>query len=146
MVPKPTLVIVPGAWHTPANYTDLIARLQQAGYPVRCKKLPSTDAETASAHTVATDAAFLREQLLLPLIQEGADILLILHSFGGCPGSAAAKGLSKQECRNSGLDGGIVGLACIAAFLACEGTSLLNCLGGKWESWFIVDVRFRCST
>ena len=131
MVAKPTVVIVPRAWYTPASYADLTALLQRADYPVRCKKLPSTDADMPSTQTVATDAAFLREQLLLPLIQDGADILLILHSYGGCPGSAAAKGLSKQECSSSGLHGGIVRLAYIAAFLAKEGVSLFSCLGGR---------------
>lgn len=137
---KPTIVLIPGGWHSPVHFDLLTAQLRQAGYDVTSLALPSVDPENASVHTVVTDAAFIRRKLLLPLLEEQKDVLLVMHSYGGCPGSAAAKGLSRRERLAARQAGGIFGLAYISAFLANEGDSLFSSLGGKWDTWVVVDV------
>lgn len=138
---KPTFVLVPGAWHSPSHYDHLLARLREVGYPTVSLALPSVNPQNPEIIEVATDAAFIREKMLLPLLEDGKDVVLALHSYGGSPGGAAAKGLSKSERSSQGRQGGIIGLIFIAAFLAREGDSLLSALGGKWDSWVMVNVR-----
>lgn len=133
---KPTVVLVPGAWHSPVHYADILGLFEEAGHPTLCLKLPSVDPSNPDDQTVAADVDFIRQQMLLPLIDAGKDILLVMHSYGGCPGGAAATGLSKSEKSS----GGIVGLIFIAGFLAREGDSLLSALGGKFDPFVIVDV------
>lgn len=135
---KPTIAVVPGAWHAPAHFQEFTDLLEKAGYPTKTLQLPSSGSSNPNDHTAETDAKAIREQLLLPLLDGNNDVVLVLHSFAGSPGSVAAKGLSKKD-RTSG--GGIIGLVYIAAFLAAEGVSLLSAFGGQFEPWVQVDVR-----
>ncbi|KAH6893378.1 Alpha/beta hydrolase fold-1 [Thelonectria olida] len=137
---KPTILFVPGAWHTPAHYQSFLQKLQDAGYSTSSKQLPSVGAAEPEKQTVAADAAFIRENLLLPDIEQGKDVILIMHSYGGCPGADAAKGLSKAERTAAGKTGGIVGLIFMCAFVANEGDSLRSKLpGNKLDPWNILD-------
>ncbi|KAF3480968.1 uncharacterized protein GIQ15_06315 [Arthroderma uncinatum] len=133
---KPTIALVPGAWHTPAHYEDFLAEVEKAGYPTACLQLPGVDSATPNDETVASNAAAVREKLLLPLLDDGKNVILVMHSFGGCIGSVAAAGLNKKD---RGSSGGVVGLIYIAAFLAKEGVSLFNALGGKFDDFVKVD-------
>lgn len=137
---KPTFVLVPGAWHSPSHYGHLLARLHEAGHPTVSLALPSVNPEEPKKIDVGTDITFIREKMLLPLLEDGKDIVLVMHSYGGCPGGAAAKGLSKSERRSEGRQGGVIGLVFVAAFLAREGDSLRSALGGKFDPWVIENV------
>ncbi len=70
-VAKPTIVIVPGAGHSPMHYKELATLLQQAGYPVSSPALPSINPQVSADHSSATDADFLRECILLRLLEDG---------------------------------------------------------------------------
>jgi hypothetical protein len=98
---KPTIVLAPGAWHSPSHYETLLSLLQNAGYPKTSSHLPSVNSADPKTATTEQDALFVREKILFHLLDEGKDVLLVLHSYGGLPGAAAAKGLSKTA-RSSG--------------------------------------------
>ncbi len=51
----------------------------------------------------------------------------------GCPGAAAAKILSTQDC-NADTTGGIVGPVFTAAFSHHQGNHVFNSLGRKWSN------------
>lgn len=131
---KPYIALVPGAWHSPVHYQELLEVFEKAGYPTASIQLPSVDSKTPDEESVKGDAAAIREKLLLPLLDNGHDVYLVAHSYGGCPTGPAAKGLSKKERNGSG---GILGLVYMAAFVAREGVSLLSALGGKHDPWVI---------
>lgn len=137
---KPTFVLIPGAWHSSSHYGHLVAHLREAGYPAVSLTLPSVDPQEPKKIEVVTDIAFIREKMLLPLLEDGKDVVLVMHSYGGLPGGAAAKGVSKSERTSEGLLGGVIGLVFIAAFLAREGDSLLSALGGKLDAWVTSNV------
>lgn len=137
---KSTFVLVPGAWHSPAQFSYMIAHLHEAGYPTRSLTLPSVGSQEPKKIEVTTDVAFIREKVLLPLLEDGKDVVLVMHSYGGLPGGAAAKGLSKSERGSEGQPGGVIGLVFLAAFLAREGDSLLGALGGKLDPWITSNV------
>ena len=141
ILPLPTIVVVPGAWHSPSHYLELTSRLGLAGFETVCLSSPSLNPVDPRTADVATDAAFIREKALLPLIHQSKDILLVMHSYGGSPGSAAAKSLSKSECHSRGYGGGIVGLVYISALLADEGISMLSAIGGTWHPYMGAKVR-----
>ena len=131
------IALVPGAWHTPEHYSELVDYIKKEGYDVLCRRNPSCDASNADEATTQEDSEAIRNNVLLPLIEMGKDVILVMHSYGGSPGSAAAKGLSKTERTASGKEGGIIGLIFVAAFLAGEGESLVSKLPDqKFESWY----------
>ena len=49
------------------------------------------------------------------------DVVLVMHSYGGCAGSAGVAGLSKAARTADGKQGGIIGLIFMCGFIAHEG-------------------------
>jgi pimeloyl-ACP methyl ester carboxylesterase len=142
----PTIVLIPGAWHVPQHYALLIDSLTAAKYEVVSHQLPSVGSQTPREQSVAKDASYIEKFLLLPLLDAGKDVLLLMHSYGGCAGADAAKGLSKAERSGAGKKGGIIGLVFMCAFVATEGDSLLSKLPGqKYDPWVIQNVSFSSS-
>lgn len=135
----PTVVLVPGAWHSPVHYTELITLLRYAGYHTVSARNPSCNSANPDVQSVAGDAAAIRNNLILPQINVGKNVVLAMHSYGGCPGAVAAKGLSKTERAAEGLPGGIIGIIMICAFVALEGQSLVSTLPGKQLNDWVVD-------
>lgn len=126
----PTIAIIPGAFHSPSHFSSLCAQLEKAGYATASVQLPSIDPPTRAAAAVGTpsnDALFIREKLLLPLIEEeGKDVVLVMHSYGGIPGNGSAVGLSKKEREREEKKkkGGVVGLVLVSAYAAREGQTV----------------------
>ncbi|KAL8980454.1 MAG: hypothetical protein Q9205_004467 [Flavoplaca limonia] len=114
-----TIVIVPGAWHPAILYEDLVSRLQAAGYGAIVASYPSCNSQSPKTATCDQDAKAIRQQCLSLMENDGKDLLLVCHSFGGIPGGAAAHGLSKEERLQKGEKVGIIGLPsegmCIAS-------------------------------
>lgn len=139
----PVFVVTPGAWH-PAHTADLLVnQLKAAGYEAQAAGLKTVGSELPQS----ADVDYLRNEVYLPLIDSGKDVVAVLHSYGGFPGSSAIQGLGKKD--RQGKPGGILGIIYISAFIPQPGVSLLACLGGKWADWHEVNVRkalhTRCS-
>ena len=139
---KPAIVFIPGAWLTPGQYTQLLDVLDSSGYRTFIQGLPSVNSQNPEAQTVTTDAAFVREHLILPQIREKREVVLVMHSYGGIPGPVAANGLSKQELSAQGKPGGIVGMIMLSAFIALEGQSVRDkIINRQYSSWVLQFVR-----
>lgn len=142
MSPKPVIVFVPGAWHSPSHYSELFKYLHREGLNPICQRNPSCDCANPHETSTAGDAAFIRK-LILAQIDAGNEVVLAMHSYGGCPGGAAAKGLSKSERQAAGLPGGVIGLIYVCAFVANEGDSLIGKLpGAVHPDWVVLHVRY----
>ena len=138
---NPVVVLVPGAWLTTAQYTELVASLHVSGFRTIVHQLPSVNSQDPDAHTVATDASSIRQHSLLPEIGAGREVVLLMHSYGGIPGPVAATGLSKQELSAQGKPGGIIGMIMMSAFIAREGQSLLDKLiKRQYSAWILQYV------
>lgn len=138
---KPTIVILPGGYHSPSHYQELIEQLHRANYSTRSSVLPTVNAQNPFAADPATDVAFIREKLLVPVFEAGEDVLLVMHSYSGIPGSVVAKGWSKSERRARGQTGGILGLVFIASVPLHEGESIFTKADGHSVSLAAFDVR-----
>ena len=133
---KATIVLVTGAWQPSSAYKALTSDLEEAGYPVLITNLPSLNPKDPSGCDCSSDAASVRKQIF-PTIEEGKDIIILCHSYGGIPAGGAARGLSKSARMKQGDKGGVVGLIYISAFVVPEGMSLVNYLGGKHPPYVI---------
>ena len=137
---KPIIALAPAAWFSPVHYSEYTDLLNKAGFQTVTQRLPSCDSPNPRAQTVAADAAFISSNLLMPAINAGREVVLIMHSYSGGPGAEAAKGLSLAERRAAGRPGGIIGLIFIAAFVAEEGQTFLSSGGGEFAPWMIEYV------
>ncbi|RFU24005.1 hypothetical protein B7463_g12330, partial [Scytalidium lignicola] len=72
------------------------------------------------------------------LVAQGKEVVLVMHSYGGIPGTESAKGLLKKDRAAEQKAGGIVSLVYIASFLLPQGESLASFLGSM-PPWVIFD-------
>ena len=99
--PKPTIVIVHGAFADASSWNDVTERLQQQGYEVIAPPNPLRGVRSDSAYI----ASFLN--------QIDRPVLLVAHSYGGAVASNAAANASN-----------VVGLVYVAALIPEEGERL----------------------
>lgn len=128
-MPKPTIVGVPGAWHSAECFEDVRARFEAQGYSFVSRNAPSIQAEKALTATADEDAQFVRNEVLLPLLDDGKDVVVLMHSYGGVYGSAAVEGLSKTERLQKGEKGGVVALIYVSAVVPTVGKSCIEMMG-----------------
>ncbi len=129
MSPKPALVLIPGAWHTGECYDLIIPPLKSAGYHVTALTLPSVGAEPP-LESFDEDVALIHGTVER-LADAGKDGIVVMHSYGGLPGSEAMEGLSREDRKQKGLDGGVVGLVYLCAWMVPEGESVFSSGGGR---------------
>ncbi|MBM7503737.1 alpha/beta fold hydrolase [Agromyces aurantiacus] len=107
--PKPTIVLVHGAFADASGWNDVTERLQKQGYTVLAASNP--------LRGLHTDAAYVRS--ILESIE--GPIVLVGHSYGGAVITNAATGMANVEA-----------LVYVAAYALDEGERLVdaNALGG----------------
>lgn len=130
---KAIIYLVHGGWHSPLFYQPLLESLQKRGYETICPLLPSCgDAKAHGFRSISshTDGASIEEDLHRLIEIKQRDVLLIAHSYGGCPASEAAKAHFGAAVRQAeGKAGGIVGMFYISAFLTPEGENCAEWAG-----------------
>ena len=137
---KPTFVCVPGAWHSPEAYSGVMDRLKDHGYPTIGLPLPSIGAVPTIPNFVG-DVNAVRDRLTQLVVEKKKEVILVMHSYGGMPGTEAPVGLGKQEREEKGLEGGVIRLVYIMALAAAEGYQRPQ--DGGFEDWITVDLEVR---
>ena len=117
-----TILIVPGACQTSDFYQSFAQSLHNEGFPVVIVSIPSVGA-SPGLDTFAKDVDEIKKAIV-KLTEQKRDILLVMHSYGGIPGSAAAQGFSTVERKKAGTDGGITRLVYIASYVLREGETV----------------------
>jgi pimeloyl-ACP methyl ester carboxylesterase len=135
----PTALFVHGAWHTNEAFAEVQSHLAKAGYGIKNVQLPSSTLDGPYVQGIDDDVEVIRNALNDIVLTE-SDIVVVMHSYGGLPGSAAAKGYSKAERHKQGKDGGIIQMIYIAAFIIDEGVSVTDTYGGEVAPWVTVHV------
>lgn len=137
----PVILIIPGAGQNPSHYGYLSHLLQKAGYPIVSALLPSIGASPKV--TVSDDSNYIRDKLLLPILDhQEHDVIMLMHSYGSVPGSAAARGLSKTNRAKQGKSTGVIGQVYLAALLIKGGDekSVMDAFGGQYPPHVRPDV------
>jgi pimeloyl-ACP methyl ester carboxylesterase len=106
--PKPTIVLVHGAWADASSWTPVIERLQKAGYRV--------DAPPNPLEGLTYDSAYMASYLK----QLKGPVVLVGHSYGGAVITDAATG-----------DHNVKALVYIAGWAPAKGETLLGLIGTK---------------
>lgn len=136
----PTILLVPGAFGTPAGYGPILPYLKKAGLTTHSGPYPSLNPPDPSTATCANDIISLRNNILRPLVeQQQKDVVILAHSFGGIVAGGAAKGFDKESRQSQGLAGGVVGLIYVAGNIALENEYLAETFGGIYPPFIQVD-------
>jgi len=133
MSDKPTLVSVPGAWHSTETWNKVFSILEAKQFKCVSVALPSTAGNIAT--TFGEDVEAVRDAILEET-KQGHDVVVVVHSYGGAVGQSAIKGFSrpKQDVASAGknnLSGHVIGLAVMGSGFGQTGVSFIDGLGGK---------------
>ena len=93
---KPHIVVAIGSFHVPYHWRLLKASLEGMGYDITITNLVSTVTSGTDpvADAMIKDIAAIREAVTKQ-IEGGKDVVVLAHSAGGVPASAALEGLAK---------------------------------------------------
>jgi hypothetical protein len=108
---RPVFVCVPGASHSHLIYEPLRAALSLHGYTAMPVPLPSVGGNPPT-YDFTEDVRAIRN-ICAELADSGADVILVMHAYGGLPGGEALYGLGKGEREQRGLRGGVIRLVFI---------------------------------
>lgn len=93
--------------------------------------------------TIEEDAQYIRERMILPILDiANHDVIVLMHSYAGAPGSAALHGLSKSEREKEGKKTAVIAQIFYTAFLVKGGDGLttLDIFGGQFPPYIQPDV------
>ncbi|KAG9203521.1 hypothetical protein G6514_002889 [Epicoccum nigrum] len=137
MSPLPTVLLIPGAWHTPTCYTPLLTHLHSLGYPTATAALPSVGPSPGLSTWAADIASII--SVLAPLVDAGKRVIVAAHSYGSLPAGEAIKKFLSCDREARGETGGVAHLVYISAFVLPAGAALMDALGGQDLPWFKVS-------
>lgn len=119
--------------HVPAHYSQVTTRLQDAGYEVVGVSLPSS---TSEPHVdgrlvgIEDDVPAVRDAVLDQLNAE-KDVVVVTHSYGAIPGTAALTDLGMTARKAAGKHTGVTAIIVISGVLVPPGVTMLAAMGGE---------------
>lgn len=141
---NPIYVFVPGAWHTPDTFDSIRAILSKRGHDSEAIALPSVGAVEPTKSGLHADIAHTNGVLRV-LAEQGRQIVVVSHSYGGMVGAGAVEGLGYAQRTKAGQPGGVILVVWLAAFVGTKGKSVIDMLGGSWPPWMVLSVCILCS-
>ena len=128
---KPAIIIVPGSFALPELYDNLVEPITAKGYEIKALHPPSVSLKTGPREGIPPsmydDAAFIAAEVE-KLADQGKDVIVVAHSYGGVPTSQSTKGLGKEGRLKKGKKGGIVNLAYMTCLVPAIGVSAAGVL------------------
>ncbi|KAI0427887.1 Alpha/beta hydrolase fold-1 [Xylaria sp. FL1042] len=142
MATKPTILFIPGMFHTPWVFDDVRSNLSHHGYTTEVSNLASAGTAVAVAkEDLFSDASHIRS-LLTNLIDEGKEIVVVAHSYGGLASSNAVQDLSVQKRSITGMQGGILMILYLSGIAIPAGQSLAEIADPTSLPWDYVGDGF----
>ncbi|KIW18559.1 hypothetical protein PV08_02847 [Exophiala spinifera] len=139
----PTVLLVHGAWHSPAHFEALTTALEGHGFKTLTVALPSVHYAAQGRPPPTKLAADVQAIASLAETELDAnpqtDLVLLGHSYGCVPASCAVQSLDKATRRKSGHANGITALLAISGVFLPSGASLWEMGGRKFPAQMSVS-------
>ncbi|KAI5460166.1 Alpha/beta hydrolase fold-1 [Mariannaea sp. PMI_226] len=136
---SPHVVIVPASFAPPLLYTDLVKHLSGHGLNTTVVDLPSVGhRDPLPAASMLDDAEHIRA-ITTKLAEDGHDIVLLMHSYGGICGTESTAGVSKAERQAIGKLGGITHLIYISSPVPEINGSVQTMMGDKMPEFMKLE-------
>ena len=116
---SPIIAIIHGACQPAPLYVPFTKALDAHSLPSYIISLPSCDA-SPSHKDFSADVTLIRDTVTKSL-DDGKNVIVVMHSYGGIPGSAALKGLGKTERSKAGKETAVLRLVYVCSQLLREG-------------------------
>lgn len=139
---KPTVLLLHGAWHTPAHYAPVASQLESLGYQVLVPRHPTCNDAEPPNKTMQDDIDNVRN-IVERLVAENKAVIVLMHSYGGMIGTGALGGLAAgRSGRRETV--GVVALIYMTAFVPFENESLAGIFGGTLPPFLTPDAKSGC--
>lgn len=137
---KPVFVLVPGA-AAPANiYRREIARFHDLGYEAETVATPSVGRRDPLPPATMDEDAVAVRNIALKYINQGKDVNIVTHSYGGVPGTEAIRGISKKVREAKGLKAGVSRIIYVTSVVLPVGAKMSDAFEGGMPSFLRVVV------
>ncbi|KAM3068140.1 hypothetical protein ACMFMG_011190 [Clarireedia jacksonii] len=139
MSTKPTLILVPGAWHSTEIWSATIKLLEAEKFKCIPVGLPTTTGDTLASF--GDDVKAVRKAIIGETSQ-GRDVVVVVHSYGGAVGQSAIRDLTHPEQSKSSTNnpsGYVIGLVMIGSGFGRTGMTFLDNLDGITPPSWTVD-------
>ncbi|EXA28536.1 hypothetical protein FOQG_19164 [Fusarium oxysporum f. sp. raphani 54005] len=134
---EPTLVFVPGAWHTPDCWGKVMAAMEAQHYKCIPVTLPTTQS-TSNSVNFATDVKAVCDAIMAETT-EGVDVIVLVHAYGGAVGASAISGLTRRNSETNAGTGHVLGLFMLSTGFVASGISFMDALDGNPPPTFGAD-------
>jgi pimeloyl-ACP methyl ester carboxylesterase len=134
MTSKPAILLIPGSFSHAGMYYPLQDAIQAQGYECFVNNAPSASRNPPEEPATLEDDAVFFRGLIEKLADQGKDVVVVAHSYGGIIATEAAKGAAKADRQASGKQGGIVKIVYLSAIVLPEGGSNLKDYGEPPEA------------
>ncbi|RBQ79062.1 hypothetical protein FVER53590_03662 [Fusarium verticillioides] len=142
---SPHVVIVPASFAPPSLYFKLVQSLAHYELQTTVIDLPSVGFRDAlPAVSMEEDAEHIKT-VTAKLADEGHEIILVMHSYGGICGTESTADVSKAERQVSGKPGGIVHLVYISSPVPEIGGSVKTMMGDNMPHFMKVEGHYLTS-
>lgn len=106
---KPTIFFIHGAWHSPKHFQPVRELLESEGYPTECPCQPTFNAIPPTS--LDDDVKAIQSELDKLIEEQGKDVTVVMHSYGGVVGTEAVhESLGKKARESNSLPGGVLRL------------------------------------
>ncbi|KAF2627263.1 alpha/beta-hydrolase [Macroventuria anomochaeta] len=136
-MPPSTVLFIPGSFTLPTAFDPIITALSTHNISARALHLPSiglapNTGRSGPPPSMYSDASFIAAEVQKE-IDQGRDVTLIAHSYGGVPATESLKGLGKSEREAQAKKGGVVRLGYISALVPRVGVAAGEVMAGVPE-------------
>ncbi|RVX71696.1 hypothetical protein B0A52_03880 [Exophiala mesophila] len=137
---KPVFILVPGAAAPAKIYRREIARFNELGYEAETVPTPSVGRRDPLPPATMDEDAVTVRNVAMKYINQGKDVNIVTHSYGGLPGTEAVRGISKKVREAKGLKGGVSRIIYVTSVVLPVGGKLSDAFEGGMPSFLkVVD-------
>lgn len=141
-----TIAIVPGSFSPAHCYTTLTDRLTQHGVQSVVIDLPSVGRRDGKPPGTMTDDVNEISRVVSALADDGKEVILMTHSYGGIPGTQSLENLSHKARSSEGKPGGIKQVVYLTSVLVQVGVSNFDLFGDNFPDSVTIKVKNKVNT
>jgi pimeloyl-ACP methyl ester carboxylesterase len=136
---SPVVVLIPGSFSVAAMYYPILDKLQASGVESYVTTLPSASRNPPESPASLADDIDAISNTVRTIVDQGKEVVLLAHSYGGMVASGLPLELSQTHRRKNAQDGGVISIIFLAAIVLPVGRSVIDDQGMPPSRIVLVD-------